>query len=288
MTSSTLSGMLLSALAFALFTGFDTTVKYLSRDYSVLQIMGLECLLGAALVLGWTLFSAKGRLRTELTVKKPLLHLLRGFCQATSNVLFFIAFTHMPLTEFYVILFIIPILVMLLAGLFLKERITTTLVIALFLSFAGVLVALKPGEGFNSWTLLAFAGTLFNAAGILVLRRMTHTETPGMMAMSVNLAMATVLIPALFSWKALTPEAVALVFLGGFFFGGGQVLIANAIRLAGAALGTAPQFLQLIYGAVAGYVVFGDVPASSVYLGGALVIAANIYLLAVQQKKPVT
>ena len=39
---STVLGILLSATAFLLFTCFDTASKFLSRDYSVFQIMGVD------------------------------------------------------------------------------------------------------------------------------------------------------------------------------------------------------------------------------------------------------
>ena len=44
------------------------------------------------------------------------------------------------------------------------------------------------------------------------------------------------------------------------------------------------QFLQLVYGAVTGYLVFGDQPALSIYAGGAIVIAANLFLLYAQNQ----
>jgi drug/metabolite transporter (DMT)-like permease len=39
-----------------------------------------------------------------------------------------------------------------------------------------------------------------------------------------------------------------------------------------------------VYGAIAGYVVFGDVPSIWIYIGGAIVIIANIILLMKQNK----
>lgn len=281
MPSNVMRGILLSTLAFAAFTCFDTTVKYLAQEYSVFQIMGLECLVAAVLVVGWMVLTGEHKAaRGGFTIRPARYLLARALLQLISNVLFFIAFTHMKLTEFYVILFTIPMTVMLLSAFLLREKITWVLLVALVLSFIGVLVALRPQEGLNAWALLCFVGTFFSALGLITLRKIPASHSPAKIALMVNLVMALgTLAPALSVYVQPGLADLGLMALGGFFFAAGQILVSQGVRLAGASWGVAPQFLQLIWGALAGYFVFGDVPASTVYGGGALVIAANIFLM---------
>jgi hypothetical protein len=54
----------------------------------------------------------------------------------------------------------------------------------------------------------------------------------------------------------------------------------DALYWAPRSCGTSPpQFLQLVHGALGGYIVFGDAPNIWIVTGGATVIAANAFLL---------
>ena len=183
--SSPLMGMFLSALAFAGFTMFDTVTKILSDRYSVYQLMMVEFSVACFTILFCSVLTNPHAIKDNLAIHKPWLHILRGFIMCVSSIMFIIGFTHMPLTEFYVFIFLIPIWVALLSAFFLKEKITYPLVVALCLSFIGVIIALKPQSGLSIYSLLVFVATFLNATGIIVLRHMFKTESTVMTAVTV-------------------------------------------------------------------------------------------------------
>ncbi len=155
--------------------------------------------------------------------------------------------------------------------------------ILLAVNFAGVLFALRPDEGANAWAFVALLGTFFLAGSVVVLRKMMESETPEMASLTATAALAVASLSAtLFVYAPATLSDFALMALAGAFIVPAQVMIAMAFRLAPAALAIPPQFLQLVYGAVAGYFVFGDVPQQSVFIGGAMVIASNAVMLILQ------
>jgi drug/metabolite transporter (DMT)-like permease len=64
----------------------------------------------------------------------------------------------------------------------------------------------------------------------------------------------------------------------GVLGGAGHYLLALAHRYAPSTVIAPFLYQQVIYMALFGYVVFGDVPAKPVWIGAAIVIASGLYL----------
>ncbi len=207
--------------------------------------------------------------------------------QILGQSLVFLAIPHLSLPEFYVIVFSMPIITVLKVGWFLKERASAHIWTVLAVNFAGVLIAVRPDQDVNVWALVALAGTFVLASSLVVLRKMMETETAEMASLStcVALALGTLAVTP-FVYKSASLADLALMALGGALFVPAQIMLTTAYRLAPAALASPPQFLQLAYGAFAGYFVFGDVPSLWIYIGGATVIGANGFLLYTQYGMP--
>ncbi len=285
--SAPLSGMLLSAAAFLFFTCFDTVSKFLSGSYSIFQIMSVEFVTATALLVPFALIRDWNKPeRTALRMRRPHLHLLRGGFLVLGQSLAFLAIPHLSLAEFYVIVFCMPAIAVLKASWFLKERAAAYIWPVLAVNFIGVLIAMRPDRGVNIWALVALAGVIMLAGGLVVLRKMAESETPEMAAISSSAALALgALAVAPFVYKPIEPHDLAHMAVGGALFAPAQILLTAAFRLAPVALASQPQFLQLSYGALAGYIVFGEVPGIGVLIGGGTVIAANAALIYAENGK---
>ena len=136
---------------------------------------------------------------------------------------------------------------------------------------------------------MAFAGFVLLAASQVVLRRMAASETAEMAGVAASVALASAALAVTpFVYQPVNTADFALMVLGGVLFAPAQILLVLAFRMAPVALATPPQFLQLAYGALAGYVVFGEVPAVAVCIGGGTVIAANAALIYAENRTPRT
>ena len=176
---------------FCLFTCFDTASKFLSRDYSIFQIMSVEFVTATVLlVLFAGLKNRNNPERRTLVMNRPSLHLLRGIVQILGQSFVFLAIPHLSLAEFYVIIFCMPIITVLKVGWFLKERPAAFVWPVLAVNFVGVLIALRPDQGMNVWALVALAGTVLLAGSLVVLRKMMESETPEMVAITASAALA--------------------------------------------------------------------------------------------------
>ncbi len=285
--SAPIIGMLLSAAAFLFFTGFDTVCKFLAGRYSVFQIMSVEFLTATVLLTAFALlreWNAPGR--NAFRIGKPHLHLMRGGFQVAGQSLAYLAIPHLSMAEFYVIVFCMPAVTVLKAGWFLKERADAHIWPVLAANFLGVLIAVRPDRGLNVWALVAFLGVVLLAAGLVVLRKMGESETPEAVGISTGVSLALgALAVTPFVYKPMELQDFGLMMLGGALFAPAQMLVIAAFRMAPVALASPPQFLQLAYGALAGYLVFGEVPSAAVVIGGAVVIAANAALIYVESGK---
>lgn len=287
--SPTLKGLLFSTLTFALFSTNDAIMKALSRDIAVPQLLMTNYGLVAFLILLWSLIKQRGDVRTLFRFEKPRWHLVRGLVHAAGVGCLITGFSRLPMADVYVLLFMAPLLIAFFSAFILRERISLHLVVVLGVSFAGIIIAFRPSGLLNPDVLIAFLGVLGYVASILIMRYLAQSNSARAIMFSVNVLAASCLaVPTFFLFREVNALQAGLLFVTALSSITSYALFIKACRLAPAALVSVPQFLQLIYGAVAGYVVFGDAPASSVYLGGALVIAANVYLLVVQRRKAAT
>ena len=89
---------------------------------------------------------------------------------------------------------------------------------------------------------------------------------------------------AAWQWPATWLEWTLLVLLG--VFGGlGHYLLALAHRYAPATVIAPFVYQQVLYMAIFGYLVFGDVPSPGVWIGAAIVIASGLYLFARERRR---
>ncbi len=289
--SPILTGMLLSAMAYAGYTCFDTTIKYTSRHLPTFQCLAAALFASLIFLVIFSFIIHRKNVGHEFTIHKWKLHAVRGLVQILSQSFFFIGFTHIPLTTFYIVLFLVPIMAGIMGSLFLKEKFTAQLALTSLISFCGTLIALRPWTSMHAdmlpWVGMVFLGTIFSSCSILIMRRMMVTEGVAATALSnVAIMLCVFLVPATLHYVPFEWHDLVFLTLGGFFYAGAVKALALALRHTPTSYVAAGQFMQLVYGAIAGYLVFSDKPDMWVYVGGAVVIGANLFLLATQSRKP--
>jgi drug/metabolite transporter (DMT)-like permease len=158
-------GMLLAA---ALFSLMDTGLKLLSPHYPSMQVAALRAMSSLPLVIAFVAW--RRGFGTLLRVRWPL-HLLRGALGIGMLSLFAFALRTLPLAEAYSIFFIAPLLITLLSGPMLGERVGAARWGAIIVGLAGVVVVLRP-TGTGMFTLaggaVLLAATAYSVSAITV------------------------------------------------------------------------------------------------------------------------
>jgi len=265
-------------LAFAMFSVMDALIKWLSAAYPIHQLVFSNAVFALVPVLLWAWRSGGfARLRT----RRLGLHVLRGGLGVLGGFLGFYAYSRMPLTDAYAIIFTTPLLITALSVPVLGERVGWRRWSAVVIGFLGVLVMLRPdGAVVGTGPLAAFGAACCSACSILIVRRLSTTESTAGIALYSSLTVATVMG----AWLAVdhvVPRLadLALFAAAGLIGGSALIVLITAYRRAPAALVAPFQYTQMIWGTLLGLALWGDVPDRWVVLGAAIVAASGLFVL---------
>jgi drug/metabolite transporter (DMT)-like permease len=232
-----------------------------------------------ALISGAVLFPLRG---AELIRTRYLRwHLVRALMFVAMTGINFWALQYLQLTVTSSIFFTVPIIIALISTLFLGERLDRARWIAILAGFVGVLVIVRPGSAqFHPAMLASLVNAMLYAIFMLMTRRLAAYETPETIQYLPAVGAAVLLTPfavAGWEWPDTWLEWTVACLLG-VFGAVGHYLLALAHRYAPASVIAPFLYQQVVYMALFGYLVFGDVPAPAVWTGAGVVVASGLYL----------
>jgi drug/metabolite transporter (DMT)-like permease len=199
----------------------------------------------------------------------------------------FAALALLPLADATAIGFAAPIFTVVLAALFLGEVVRVRRWSAVAVGFCGVLVMLSPyigstprGAGSTLGAFLALAGALAVAGAMTQVRHMSRKESTASLVFYFSIVCSIAGLATLpWGWVMPTTTEFLLMIAMGFLGGIGQMLITESYRHASASVVAPFAYSAMPYSIVIGYVWFGEVPASIVLLGAAIVIGAGLFVI---------
>jgi drug/metabolite transporter (DMT)-like permease len=274
------AGILVMLASVLLYSLNDVLGKWLVTAYAVGQVMVLRSL-GALAVIGplaWRRLRASGWL-----LPRPRLQALRVLLGALECVCFYWAVGHLPLADAMTFWMAAPIFVTALSALLLGERVGARRWLLVAAGFLGVALALGADLGASAGlpALVAFAGSLLYALFLVASRQLRDTPDVVMAALQMlgGLAVGLALVlaaPA--AWVTPSAPDLALMALLGLVATLGHIGVTRALKLAPASVVVPYQYSFLIWAALFGWLVFGDVPGLEVLLGAAVIVAAGLLL----------
>lgn len=274
-----LVAILLMCAAVACFATTDSTAKWLSRTVDPVQIAFgryFFSVLFVSIVLNpWT----KPRI---LHSNRFGLQIIRTFLLFGCTILNFISLQYLQLTQAVAIQFAMPLIVALLAGPILGEWAGPRRLFAIAIGFCGVLVITRPGAGTMHWAmLLSLVNAVMYAFYAIITRMLAAYDPSSTTIFYSGVGGVIVLAPVVpFFWT--TPESIyvwlALVGIGLLGAIGHGLLILAHGRAPAPALSPF-VYTQIVWMALLGYFVFGDVPDAYTLAGAAIVIGSGLYLL---------
>lgn len=285
-------GLMSSAMLFIPL--MDIIAKYLSTSLPPLEITFGRFF--SQLILATIAILVVGRW-SKLLGNRPLINLLRGTFLALASLFFFTAVKYMSVATAISIFFVEPMILTVLAVVFLKEKIGMRRIGAILVGFLGALIILRPSfleVGLVSLMPLATA-TLF--AGYLLLSRM-YASSDGLLPIqfSAGLAGTVILGTALLATTSLKVEGAEFILpdpwqLGLLAMIGavsyiGHGLVVMAFQRGEAGLLAPLQYLEIVSATLFGYLVFSDFPDSLTWIGIGLIIASGLYIAHRERVQP--
>lgn len=231
----------------------------------------------------------RGEFPRGLATQKPLHHLLRSVFGATALFASFAALTHLTLAEALLIAQLSPMLMAVCAVILLSERLTIWRIAGVLVGFGGVIVLVWPELGHNSQVEtrllgigLALASAVLSALGLIMVRSLNRTESPGAIAFYFVIAsMVGALCTVPWGWVVPDTSTAALLVGAGLFGGFGHIALTLSFRYAQASRLAPFEYLGLIWPVLADLFIFrlslsaSFVVAAPLILAGAAIAAAE-------------
>ncbi len=269
-------GFLLVGVAGGL--GLDLCAKGLLERYPLEQFIFLRSLIGLTIFI--LLARQFGGIRGLMTRRWPW-HLLRTLLAVGTMFGFFYALARMPLIEALALGFTAPLMVTGLSRLLLGEDVGWRRWVAVVAGFIGVLIILRPGATSLSLPALACLFAAFCYACVAITARKLGT-TESSYALAVYPVAGPLIVAAFLvgqrSWVAPDVSGWILFLAAGLCSVVAWVGIVGGYRRAAPALLAPFEYTALIGGALAGYLIWGEIPDRWVVAGSALIIGSGLFV----------
>ena len=267
---------ILYALTFA-------TIRELSDKFSVFELSFFRAAIGVLMLTPWLLRAGPGALRTT----RARLYLLRAVVSYTGMVCWFFGLANLPLADATALMFTAPFFSVIFLSIWLGETVGRQRWMAVIAGFAGALIVVRPGfaefslaMGALLYTAVAYGGS--NAAT----RALAITEDPNrvvfyMFALMVPLSLG----PAVAKWTTPGWIDVPLILAFGVLSVLSMVCLTRSLAAAPAAIVMPFVYLQLPLVAVIGFILYGEVPGPTVWVGGGVICAAGYYIARAERRR---
>ncbi len=271
-----LLGAILIIASEALFASMGACVKELSTNLPNEMVVFLRNFFGLILLSPLILRSRSSLLQTKIVH----LHLLRATAGLSAMYCFFYALGNLHLADGMLLKMTAPLFMPLIAWFWLGERARSLTLWAIPVGFIGVAFVISPEGDFNWVALIGLLGGALAALAKVTVRRLGHSE-PTIRVVCYFALFATPIsaIPLSWAWQPLGPSEIGLGFLVGLFGAIGQFLLSRGYAVASASNVSPFTYFSVVFGAIYGYLIWGETLSTTFILGALLIAIAGIMAL---------
>ena len=258
------------------FVGVTALVKYLGPRVPPQEQAFLRYVLGLVFMLP----VLRSVLQSRADRRLMALFAGRGLLHAGGVMLWFYAMTRIPLAEVTAMNYLAPVYVTIGAALFLGERLAARRIAAVLAALFGAVVILRPGfrEVSPGHLAMLLAAVVFGGSYLLA-KILSSRASPALVVAQLSIWVTLALAPfAAAVW--VTPRLQELLILFGVacFATAGHYTMTLAFREAPVTVTQPVTFLQLVWAAALGALVFGEAVDIWVLVGGGIILAAVSFI----------
>lgn len=276
--SPNVKGAVLSLIAFGVYATHDVFIKTLGATYSPIQLVFFSVLLSFPLA---TVSLMRDRAPSTLVPVHPWWIGLRTVAAVITGFAAFYAFSNLPLTQTYAILFATPLIITVLSIPILGETVRLPRWLAVIVGLIGVIVVLRPGgTELSLGHAAALLAAITGAFASIILRKIGGEERPVVVMlypMVANFVVMGAMLP--FVYKPMPIEHLGyLAIISVFAWVGGRFIIA-AYQTGEAAIVAPMQYSQILWATVYGFVFFSESLDLYTGVGASIIIASGIFIV---------
>ena len=272
------TAILLICVAAFIFAIQDGISRHLGSEYSPVFVTMLRYWFFALAVVLLT-WRRPGGLRAAMRSKRPFSQALRGVLLALEIVITIEAFVRLGLINTHAVFACYPLLISVLSGPVLGEKVGWRRWVAAGVGFLGILIILQPGRGvFSAEAALPFlAAVMFAVYGLLT--RRVGRDDPAMVSFvwTAIVGAITMTLIGLPEWEPIAGRDIPWLLLLCAFAGIAHFMLIKAYELAEASALQPFSYTQLVWISIFGVVYFGEVLAPHVAIGAAIVVGAGLF-----------
>ncbi|MDH8679766.1 DMT family transporter [Fusibacter bizertensis] len=217
------------------------------------------------------------RMKIPLKVHNPRLMLMRALLGLTGVGLYYAALELLPLADAVILNKLSPFFVMIFASFFLKEKIGKYQKLALVIGVLGALLVIKPTFDVSILpALLALLSAAFAGAAYTVIRKLTEYDQPTVIVFYFCLISSVVLVPFMVIEGFVVPNFKELLGLLSIGISAllAQLFMTNAYKYAPASELSVYTYVNIVFSALWGFLLWTEIPDFISIIGGLLIISA--------------
>ncbi|NKB21746.1 MAG: EamA family transporter [Alphaproteobacteria bacterium] len=273
---ATARGAIWMCFACASFATMALTIRLLSTDIPPLEIGFFRAFFSFLLMVPYAI-------RTGPSIWKSKNHkafMARGVTGAGFVMFFFPGVALMEIADAQALTFTTPLFGMMLAMLFLGERFRVNRVLALAVGFAGALIIIRPGfQEISLGAILVLCSALSASGSGTLMKYATRSDAPDKVVFFHAIYMTPIIfIGALFDWQWPNLWELFVLIVIAALATLNQRFLGRAFAATDATAVFPFIFMRLPFGAALGFAVFQEIPDLWVWLGGAVIFGAALYL----------
>lgn len=272
-TTRGIAWMIFAAFFYAATYG---TVRLLSTDFGVFQLVFLRSIIGVVLMTPWLVRGGVSQLRTP----QPVTYAWRSSLNYGGMVLLVFGLAVMPLQDVTGLMFTTPLFTVLFVAVFLKEQVGPRRAVALLIGFAGAMIIIRPGFQELSWAALGVLVTSAAYAAVNVsTKTLARTDSSNTIVFYDFLLLSLLgLVPAIFYWTEIRLEHLGWIAAMGVFSSLARQGIIRALAVGEASVVMPFNFLKLPFSVCIGFIWFAENPDLWTGIGAVVIFASTYYI----------
>ena len=279
-TQHPLKGVLFFITAIFLISVVDTICKVFTKDLHSIQLVW-GYFVGINLILSIFFFLKGEKLSKLRATDRLFLQILRpAFLVCSISSLFF-GLTYMPIAEATAIGFVAPLFITALSVPLLKEKVDIHRWSAVTVGLVGVIIIVQPGGDFWHFaSIMPLLAALFFALFQIMTRLLSATENTYTTLFYTGLGglgWSSLMLP--FVWVIPSQIHILVFFATGVMGALAHLCMISAFDRAEASFLAPYNYTKLLWVAVLGYWVFGDIPSLDMWIGALVIVLAGFYVL---------